>query len=126
MKLPRRIWPSGAARRLAHREGASLSNAHHHDRAFSGRRINRRANVSSWNKPKPTVQSVFDLTGHSPKGWVENIYAATFWLRNPARPPEARGSSMLSRLPLCSRRILLRARANRPKYVDRSRMLTTA
>jgi len=71
VKLPRRIWPSGAARRLAHREGASLSNAHHHDRAFSGRRINRRANVSSWNKPKPTVQSVFDLTGHSPKGWVE-------------------------------------------------------
>jgi hypothetical protein len=47
-------------------------------------------------------------------------------IRNPACPPEERGSSMLSRLPLCSRRILLRARASRPKYVDMSRTLTTA
>jgi hypothetical protein len=47
-------------------------------------------------------------------------------IRNPACPPGAQGSSMLSRLPLCSRRIFLRARASRPKCVDRSRTPTTA
>jgi hypothetical protein len=67
-----------------------------------------------------------DETAEDGRRCVDHHIAALLAIRNPACPPEERGSSMLSRLPLCSRRILLRARASRPKYVDRSRTLTTA